>query len=138
MICTREKRQKMLYFNKYNLLISTICCLNQDLNVVGHQSLLKCCTNGVRMRVFPKNYTRLMYMLQEVIGNMSLVRFTCWVRGFDAGATWWDYNFQRWMSEKAADLVYKEKATDLNSIFMDSIRTIVSELPLSHTRSICR
>ena len=32
---------------------------------------------------------------------------------FDAGGTWWDSNFQRRMSEKAADPVYKQKATEL-------------------------
>ena len=32
---------------------------------------------------------------------------------FDAGETWWDCDFQRRMSEKAADPVYKQKATDL-------------------------
>ena len=32
---------------------------------------------------------------------------------FDAGGTWWDSNFQRRMAEKAADPVYKQKATAL-------------------------
>ena len=32
---------------------------------------------------------------------------------FDAGATWWDSDFQQHMKEKAADPVYREKATKL-------------------------
>ena len=32
---------------------------------------------------------------------------------FDAGATWWDHGFQQRMKEKAADPVYRRKATEL-------------------------
>ena len=32
---------------------------------------------------------------------------------FDAGATWWDSDFQRRMAKKAADPVYRKKATEL-------------------------
>ena len=32
---------------------------------------------------------------------------------FDAGTTWWDPNFQQRMKEKAADPVYRKKATEL-------------------------
>ena len=32
---------------------------------------------------------------------------------FDAGSTWWDSDFQRRMKEKAADPVYRKKATEL-------------------------
>ena len=32
---------------------------------------------------------------------------------FDTGATWWDCDFQQKMEEKAADPVYRKKATEL-------------------------
>lgn len=32
---------------------------------------------------------------------------------FDAGATWWDADFQKRMAEKATNPVYRKKATEL-------------------------
>ena len=52
--------------------------------------------------------------------------------GFDAGATWWDYDFQRRMKEKATEPLYKQKATELMAEMHKGVPWFWKDPALSH------